>query len=90
MSENSANTATIEDEISNSECVHHWVIADPDGPTSNGSCKKCGSAKEFMNYFEGSSWGSDVSIDQLNKSVNSERKNPLETVAASVRKEESF
>ena len=90
MSGKSANTTTIEDEISHQECVHHWVIADPDGPTSNGSCKKCGAAKEFMNYFEGSSWGSDVSLDQLNKSVNRERKNSLETVAASVREEESY
>tara|TARA_B100000408_G_C10143364_1_gene159316 strand:+ start:165 stop:437 length:273 start_codon:yes stop_codon:yes gene_type:complete len=90
MSENNANTVTIVDEASHQECVHHWVIADPDGPTSNGSCKKCGSAKEFMNYFEGSSWGSDVSLDQLNKSVNRERKNSLETVAASVREEESY
>tara|TARA_B100001167_G_C16673564_1_gene258868 strand:- start:493 stop:765 length:273 start_codon:yes stop_codon:yes gene_type:complete len=90
MIENNANTATIVDETSQQKCVHHWVIADPDGPTSNGSCKKCGSAKEFMNYFEGSSWGSDISLDQLNKSVNRERKNSLETVAASVREEESY
>jgi hypothetical protein len=90
MSGNRLNTAVVEGELANQECVHHWVIADPDGPTSDGFCKKCGSSKEFMNYFEGSSWGSDVSLDQLNRSINSERKDPLKTVAISVKEDDSY
>ena len=32
------------------QCVHHWIIEPPDGPTSNGVCKICGSIKEFENW----------------------------------------
>ena len=37
-------------------CVHHWIIGNPEGPTSMGTCKICGVDKEFANFFEGSSW----------------------------------
>lgn len=33
------------------ECVHHWIINEPDGPTSEGVCKKCGAKKLFPNYM---------------------------------------
>ena len=46
-------------------CEHHWVIDRPNGPSSRGLCRNCGEAREFLNYSEGSSWGSDVSLDQL-------------------------
>ena len=49
------------------ECKHHWCISRPEGPTSIGNCKNCGSEREFLNYFEGSTWGSDISLDQIGK-----------------------
>jgi hypothetical protein len=27
-------------------CVHHYVIAEPAGPTSRGECKRCGAVRE--------------------------------------------
>ena len=38
--------------VSESSCAHHWIIGDPDGPTSSGKCKRCGTQRDFMNYFE--------------------------------------
>ena len=32
-----------------SGCVHHWEIAPPNGPTSDGTCKNCGEVKGFSN-----------------------------------------
>ena len=37
-------------------CVHHWVLAQPNGPTSNGVCKHCGITEEFRNSMPGSGW----------------------------------
>ena len=44
-----------------------------DGPSSSGKCKRCGTQRDFMNYFEGSSWGTDISLDQLGKSTGATR-----------------
>ena len=30
-------------------CTHHWVIESPVGPTSWGTCKRCGEDREFLN-----------------------------------------
>ena len=38
------------------QCAHHWIIDPPDGPVSNGTCKKCGKTREFMN------WGYNVEM----------------------------
>ncbi len=62
--------------INKSSCAHHWIIGDPDGPTSSGKCKRCGTQRDFMNYFEGSTWGSDISLDQLGKSTGATRETP--------------
>ena len=40
----------------NEECVHHWVLAQPNGPTSSGVCKHCGITEEFRNSMPGSGW----------------------------------
>lgn len=36
-------------ESAGEKCAHHFVIEPPNGPTSNGYCKKCGSNKMFPN-----------------------------------------
>ena len=46
-------------------CHHEWVIASPNGPSSTGTCRLCKEKREFLNYIEGSSWGYDVSLEQL-------------------------
>lgn len=33
-------------------CVHHWRIESPDGPTSMGTCQRCGATREFVNYID--------------------------------------
>ena len=37
-----------------SHCAHHWVIAVPNGPTSEGVCQRCGHQREFVNSVENS------------------------------------
>ncbi len=37
-------------------CAHHWVIDSPDGPTSKGVCKLCGSISEFNNSVPQMQW----------------------------------
>ena len=32
--------------------VHHWIIDEAHGPTSEGRCKRCGTAKAFRNWLE--------------------------------------
>ncbi len=39
-----------------SGCVHHWVLAPPDGPISKGECRRCGKERDFENYIE-AGWG---------------------------------
>ena len=46
-------------------CQHQWIIDSPAGPSSKGVCRACGEEREFLNYIEGSSWGYDVSLEQL-------------------------
>ena len=34
-------------------CVHHWVIEMPQGPTSEGRCKLCGAERaDFRNWVD--------------------------------------
>jgi len=33
-------------------CAHHWVIAVPNGPISEGTCQRCGQVREFTNSAE--------------------------------------
>ena len=41
-------------------CAHHWVIATPNGETSRGVCKVCGTEKEFPNSAEDWLWERNV------------------------------
>ena len=45
----------------NRKCQHYWIIDTPKGPVSRGVCKYCGAAKEFQNYWQGSTWERDTS-----------------------------
>ena len=49
-------TAETEEEEQISDCMHHWVIDSPNGPTSVGVCKVCGERSEFRNSMPGSGW----------------------------------
>ena len=31
------------------ECIHHWMVESPNGPISEGVCKKCDQIKQFNN-----------------------------------------
>ena len=35
-----------------SACLHHWVLAPPEGPVSTGACRSCGEERDFPNYIE--------------------------------------
>ena len=47
------------------QCSHQWMIDSPNGPQSRGECRLCGAERYFQNYIEGSSWGYNVTLDQL-------------------------
>jgi len=36
-------------------CVHHWLLAAPDGNTIAGRCKLCGARRDFPASVEGAS-----------------------------------
>ena len=42
-----------------SDCCHHWMIEAPNGPTSLGTCRDCGEAREFKNSIQITSWESE-------------------------------
>ncbi len=33
------------------DCIHHWLIAPPEGPTSPGRCLLYGATREFKNVM---------------------------------------
>ncbi|MDA1003023.1 MAG: hypothetical protein O3B31_06700 [Chloroflexi bacterium] len=37
-------------------CVHHWIIASPNGRESQGHCKHCGKTKDFVNSTASVMW----------------------------------
>ena len=37
-------------------CIHHYLLGTPNGPTSTGTCKKCGHARQFLNAEQEHSW----------------------------------
>ena len=39
-------------EYLHAHCAHHWVIAVPNGPISEGVCQRCGHVREFQNSAE--------------------------------------
>ena len=51
-------------------CRHHWLIDRPAGPVSKGVCRLCGEERDFQNYVEGSSWGYNVSLEELSGGSN--------------------
>lgn len=50
------------------QCGHHWVIESPNGPTSTGTCRRCGEIREFKNSIQITSWESESS--HLHRSQN--------------------
>lgn len=40
------------------DCVHHWRIAEPNGPVSEGRCLHCGATRQYRNW--------DVQTDRFN------------------------
>jgi len=37
--------------LSNLEHSHHWVIAEANGPSSDGACKHCDAHRNFPNWL---------------------------------------
>lgn len=40
-------------------CIHYWLIESPNGPTSRGVCKLCGTESDFRNSVQVSIWESE-------------------------------
>ncbi len=32
--------------------THHWLIEEPNGPLSQGTCRACGATRTFRNWIE--------------------------------------
>ncbi len=39
-----------EENVTETNCVHHWIIEPPTQRISKGVCKLCGATKEFENW----------------------------------------
>ncbi len=50
-----------DDATADTNCMHHWMIDQPSGPTSMGKCKICGASQEFNNSVQGNGWDRDGS-----------------------------
>ena len=48
---------------------HHWLIESPNGPTSIGTCKVCGTVREFKNSIQITSWESDGNHVNRNQAI---------------------
>ena len=71
-------------------CIHHWIIGAPSGPMSVGKCRNCGIFKEFKNSFDGSTWGSDVSLEQLQRTSNVVKSGGFGQIADRLKEEDNF
>ena len=49
-------SGTVEQDGMQAVCQHHWVIATPNGPASQASCKRCGQSRTFPNSSQDSIW----------------------------------
>lgn len=58
MSERSLTVEDLEGSVA-TKCRHHWVIESPQGATSRGVCKRCGTQREFYNAPPDAMWESD-------------------------------
>jgi hypothetical protein len=38
------------------ECIHHWKLASPNGPTVHGICQHCGAERDFPTTKEAIVW----------------------------------
>jgi hypothetical protein len=43
--------AKVQEEKQAVDHFHRWVIDEPNGPTSSGTCKVCGTTKVFKNWL---------------------------------------
>ena len=41
------------------ECIHHWKIASPNGPTAHGICRRCGAERAFPTVTDATLWGDE-------------------------------
>jgi hypothetical protein len=49
VSEAIETTSQVDEYTRRTRCQHHWIIEEPNGPTSHGICKRCGAEREFFN-----------------------------------------
>ena len=49
------------------ECIHHWLLDQPNGPMSSALCKLCGVTEEFPNSLAGSNWTKPSGVPNSNK-----------------------
>ena len=68
------NTITLVEEGTISDCEHHWIIDQPNGPTSTGTCKACGAKSEFRNSIPGSGWDRDSTQKKRSKNAKPQSK----------------
>lgn len=54
-------------EASSPKCRHHWKIDAPNGATSKGTCKNCGTTREFANSTSESIWDNDHGESGFNR-----------------------
>lgn len=55
-------------------CAHHWVIAVPNGPISDGMCQRCGDHREFQNSAPENRWPANTPVGNGTGNVPASRK----------------
>ena len=46
----------VDQSTAQAKCVHHWLIAPPEGSESLGVCMRCGAKRRFANVTESARW----------------------------------
>jgi len=49
------------------ECIHHWMIDPVVEKTSKGTCKHCGTEREFDNYPSGKMIAAMMDLEEANQ-----------------------
>jgi len=84
------SNVNLDDMVDETGCAHHWIIGAPSGPISEGECRNCGLLKTFSNFFEGSTWGSDVSLEHLQQASAGKSGGNFGQIADRLKEEDNF
>ncbi len=64
-------------------CQHHWMIQQPEGPVSEGTCCHCGETRDFQNSISEPvlQYGTEKQIRESQEVIDGRRQYALSTLS---------